>query len=380
MRQFDIVLVFFNSRLHNHFLSIIKYLSRKYNICIWVTDYHKAKRTPQTNDLFLQLCENFGATVIKSKEKVFTKLLFLTHITALDKDIIEDEILENIICNKKFVFQAFGVCGGPSGNALLETGFNRYIVFDKKLFHLRSKPEDQEQIQKLEIIEMGNVVCNYPVFDDFNCDYLICMPTQISFETEDAPYIFLRNLIKLLNKISKEDSIMIKAHTAKDNESPFKTGRLFGWFVRKNGFFAFTGKVLIVLNFITGNILIRNRWLRDIIIGSLYKKVLKKCKPLSEKSKYWNFGAELFFSGIQKGLITGRSTTLWFGLTQKIPIFNCDPNSHYEKTEYLNKHFEHYGVPFSNSKLVFDKKLWEKIPQTEFNIMEFIASEIDDCK
>ncbi len=48
-----------------------------------------------------------------------------------------------------------------------------------------------------------------------------------------------------------------------------------------------------------------------------------------------------------------------------IPVFNCDSTNHHENTKYLNIHREHYGIPFCNNKLVFEKKLWGKIPQTK---------------
>lgn len=381
MEQFDITLVFFNSRLHNHFLSIIKHFGKKYRICVWVAPYHKASRTPKTNTLFLELCKDLGATVIENKEKISTKLLFATHIAGLNKEYLQRELINYIDCQKKLSFQGWGVCGGPSGKALLETGFKKHIVFDKELFMLRLDPEERGWVEKLKLIEMGNIIRDYPVFEDFNCDYLVCLPTKLSFEKEDASFRFLRNLITLFKQINSNDSIVIKLHTAKDNESPFRTGRLFGWFAKENILFVLAGKLLTALNTLSKDTVIKNRWLREALMGTMYRQFVKKrCTPFSQIHKYWNLGAQLFLPKVKKGLLTGRSSVVWYALTQKIPVFNCDEESCFNKAKYLNIHQKYYGVPFSDKSLEFDKTLWQKVTATKFELDNFIDSEISSCQ
>lgn len=380
MEHFDITLVFFNARLHNTFLSIIKHLGKKYKICVWVAPYFKAERTKITNTRFLDVCRELGAAVVE-KQKIKTKLLFITHMTALNKEYLETEILNYIDCRQKFSMQAFGITGHDSGRALLEAGFTKHIVFDRKLYELLLKEEDRYLLDRLEILEMGNIISTYPVFDDFNCDYLIAIPTGLSFETDKSVYVFLKNLLNFLNKVSSDKSIFIKLHTAKDNEPPFRTGKFFKVFSRKNILWGAAGKALLLLNFISGELLLKNKHIRDAIAGVSYRKVLRRCVPLSRFHKYWNLGAELFMPGIKNGIITGRSSVVWFALTQKIPVFNCDPEKEYCKTKYLNDHFDHYGVPFCDGNLDFDKHLWEKVTASngKFDFIEFIQSEVDAC-
>ena len=380
MEQFDITLVYFNALLHNTFLSIIKHLGEKYKICVWVAPYYKAKRTIKTNKLFIDYCRELGATILE-KQKIKTKLLFVTHVIAVSKEYLETDILAYIQCEKKISMQAFFIFGHDSGKALLEAGFKKHIVFDRKLYDLLLKEEDRYLLESLDIYEMGNIISSYPVFDNFHCDYLIAIPTQLSFETETSTYIFIRNLLNLLNKLDKKDSVYIKLHTARDYEVPFKASRLFLMFNRRNILSRTAGNVLILLNLISGNYLIKNRMIRNAIAGALYRKVLDRCIPLSNVNKFWNFGVELFMPGIKKGLITGRSSVTWFALTQKIPVFNCDVESIYQKTNYLNAHFRHYGVPFYDGNLTFDEKHWEKVlaKNDKFDFIEFIQSEINGC-
>ncbi|MCP4978486.1 MAG: hypothetical protein GY931_20260 [Maribacter sp.] len=342
--------------------------------------YFKAGRTKKTNQLFLEYCKELGATVIKGQE-ITTKLVFVTHMTALNKDYLEKEILSYIRCDKKLSIQAFGITGHKSHKALLQAGFKKHIVFDKSLYDSILKEEDRYLLDSLEVLEMGNIISSYPVFEDFNCDYMIAIPTGLSFETETSIYLFLRNLLKFLNRVGKNDNIIIKLHTARDNEPPFRVGRLFNLFSRDNFFWKVAGNVLLFTNFLFINLPLKNKKVRDSITGAMYRKVLGRCVPLSQIHDHWNFGAELFMPGIRKGLITGRSSVVWFALTQKVPVFNCDAERRYFKTKYLNNHFDHYGVPFYDDNLDFDRQHWKRVPATngKFDLIKFILSEVASC-
>ena len=79
---------------------------------------------------------------------------------------------------------------------------------------------------------------------------------------------------------------------------------------------------------------------------------------------------------MKKGLITGRSSVMWFALKQRIPVFNCDSGEEFHKTKYLNVLQQHYGVPSSVGQLTFDKKLWSKVDETKFDLIRFIKHDL----
>ena len=44
---------------------------------------------------------------------------------------------------------------------------------------------------------------------------------------------------------------------------------------------------------------------------------------MNEISPYHNLGLEVFLPRVRKGVITGRSATLWHALHNRLPVFNC---------------------------------------------------------
>jgi hypothetical protein len=378
MSRYDITLVFFNARLHNQFLNIIKYLARDLDICIYVCPYFKFSRTPATNRQFLEYCAKLGAKVLRHQENIETNVLFLSHVTALDEDYIENEVLAHIKCKKKYALQVFPITGGPSGKALFDKGFRRKLLFDQKLDTLlfRIGQGINPSNNRFESIEIGDLNINYPVFDEMFCDYLICIPTKLSFETTYSSFRFFRNMLRLVKVIKKDETIAMKHHTAKDEETPLdsRLARVFG----QNRLFLYSlvGWLALLVDVKYGDRLSANRIYCEVMKGVFYKKILNRCKSLQQLHKYANFGAELFLPGVRKGLITGRSSVMWFALKQKIPVFNCDDGGEFHKTKYLNVLQQHYGVPSSVGQLTFDKELWSKVDETEFDFIKFIRNDV----
>ena len=378
MAKFDITLVFFHARLHNIFLNIIKYLASETRVCVFVCPYFKSSRTPETNRQFLEACEELGATVVRDRERIETNLLFLTHVTSLDSDYIENEVLRYIQSRKRYAFQAFGITGGPSGEALFDCGFQQKFVFDKKLDGIRFQTGQTHKwaTNRFENIEIGDLNTNYPFLDHAICDYLICIPTKLSFETATSSFIFFRNTFRLISSVERGETIAIKQHTARDEETPLDStlAKIFG----QNRLFlcSLLGWAGLLLDQKFGTRLCRNKIYRDVMKGVFYKKIMCRCEPLLKLHKHARFGAELFLPGVRKGLITGRSSVVWFALKQKLRVFNCDEEKVFSKTGYLNVLNEHYGVPSAGDRLVFNEDLWRKLSQTEFDLIDFIRKDL----
>lgn len=378
MSRYDVTLVFFHARLHNQFLNIIKYLARELDICVFVCPYFKYLRAPETNRKFLEYCEELGAKVLRDQESIETDLLFLTHVTSLDEEYIESEVLSYIKCKKKYAFQAFGITGGPSGEALFDSGFQQKFVFDKKLddIRFRTGQKHSHSRDRFKTIEIGDLNKTYPVFDAPFCDYLICFPTKLSFETTYSSFSFFRNIFRLINVIEKGANIVMKQHTARDEETPLDSGwaRLFG----EDQLFLYSliGWLALLVDGKYGERLSTSKLYCEVMKGVFYKYIKRRCMPLGQMDMHAQFGAELFLPGVRKGLITGRSSVVWFALKQRIPVFNCDDGREFQKTKYLNVLQEYYGVPSTVGRLSFDSKLWSKLEKTEFDLIEFIRNDL----
>lgn len=380
MRRYDITLIFFNARLHNNFLNIINALTHKVSICVFVCPYHKFGRTPKTNRQFLTCCTELGAEVMEDREQIATEILFLPHVTALDEFYIETEIFEYISCKKRYALQAFGITGmhGKSGRALTRQGFRRKFIFDEGLDNLRNREdkEDYSLDEVFEYTEIGDLNIRYPVFDDFSCDYVVCFPTKLSMETRYGSYIFFRNVYELVKKIEANDTIALKNHTARDNESPLdsKLSRIFG----NNRLYIHTlgGWAILWVYKLFGKQFQRNHVYREVMKGVFYRQICKRCRELYTMHRYANFGVELLLPGVKKGVVTGRSSVMWFALKQRIPVFNCDEEKEFVKNTNLNNFLQRYGVSSSGDQLTFDEALWETVNETEFDLIKFLKNEL----
>jgi len=65
MKEYDLILLYAMSRMHNHYLNVIKYLSPRLRIGIHRADIKKSIKTAETDRLFLDVCASFGADVLE---------------------------------------------------------------------------------------------------------------------------------------------------------------------------------------------------------------------------------------------------------------------------------------------------------------------------
>ena len=70
---------------------------------------------------------------------------------------------------------------------------------------------------------------------------------------------------------------------------------------------------------------------------------MKRVVNLRELTKWHNLNLELFLPDVKKGLITGRSNSIWHGLFLKKPTFNCiDRNKPYYSEIKMHKYSMKY--------------------------------------
>ena len=66
---------------------------------------------------------------------------------------------------------------------------------------------------------------------------------------------------------------------------------------------------------------IRKNILDEIISSIEYRFLMQKVTHISDFSKYGSLNIESFIPYVSKGVITGRSNTIWHCLYQKLPVW-----------------------------------------------------------
>ena len=110
----------------------------------------------------------------------------------------------------------------------------------------------------------------------------------------------------------------------------------------------------------------------------VYLQIMKRVIPLKKLSNFHFLNLEMFLPFVRRGLITGRSNSIWQSLYANLPVWNCIPAStpyfsstkmHSYTMKYLNIHFE----GFSSSK--FDVNKFSIIPESSrsADLVSFLA-------
>ena len=379
--KYDVILIFAYSRIHNHYLNIAKYLGKELKIGIYISDVGKASRTKDTDSLFCSLCAGFGVEILPPGKYQCNLLV----IPRYSEDGFVEAIKKNIKYKSAIILQTFGY-GTENLEPLLGLGVEKLFVYDKNVFKNKLKTEEQRKfIEKhLEIVEMGSPFAKYPVFDDLNADYMVALPTRLSLVDAESVESFLKNTLKILEKLNPEDRVLLKAHNVRDHEVALLPVNLFigasqiklrPWALRIITSVAEFLSIIIK----TVPILSRKRQMAThLLSGLLYASLRAKTAPLYNSTHYHNFGIELFLPGVKKGLITGRTSSVWYALCNRLPVYNCDNETKRAIGEGVTDSFKSFGVSPSQGELIFDSSNFNKISDTtrEADLLELIRKEL----
>jgi hypothetical protein len=110
---------------------------------------------------------------------------------------------------------------------------------------------------------------------------------------------------------------------------------------------------------------------------------MKRVVYFREITEFYNLNLEMFLPNVRKGLITGRSNSIWHGLFNKIPVYNCidenkkyysDTKMHIYSMRYLNVH-GNYGT------LKFDQNLFDLVDSKtrKADLIMFIKEQLVSC-
>jgi hypothetical protein len=365
MDNYDLVLVFVSFQRCCVYLSIVKELSSQYRIaiCPQCLDEKTYVRTKNTIDEFLKLCESFGADIIYD-EKITAKIEILPQ-TNYTKETIDN--INNNIAREK----TFWLSGLAMGNAQYEylhgKKIDKILVVDRNLYNYRVKEYEDatgHKFREEDVVEIGVPYKKYPIFPDYGIDYLWANPTPFSFCCVKDKLEYLENVISLIKLVDEDDMIVLKPHNADERVDYIVNERIYS--VLKTRFFS------PFYSFIDGisrkiSAKLKSAKIADfffnISIAIIYVKLMRRVVRFRDITEFHNLNLELFLPNVRKGLITGRSNSIWHGLFNQIPVYNCidEKKKYYSDTKMHKYCMKYLNVHGNYGRLEFDSDLYNLI-------------------
>lgn len=351
-RAYDIVLLHAWSRVHNHFLNIIRHLSARLRIGVCHGAVVKQVKNPETEKRFLELCRKLGA-------ELFEELEFDCGLLVIPQFEYKEGYLASLMSSSRarsqVVVQTFGH-GAVNLAALSAQGLKRLLVYDLQVFEQKLETEEERRFvhDRFELVEMGSPFVKHPVFEEPRTDYLVAFPTDLSLLDTAHKAQFVHNVVKLLGEIPPSDQVLVKLHNVSDGgrlpersqkyfEMGYQWGRRASWIPP----WRLPGAV--------GNVL------ADVTFGAGYRTMLDRGSALEDLTPDYNLGLELFMPCVKKGVITGRSTVSWHALVNDIPVYNCDDEVERARADAVLLNHRLFGVPPCHGRLTFDPASFRKI-------------------
>ncbi|UCC94920.1 MAG: hypothetical protein JSW40_08940 [Candidatus Omnitrophota bacterium] len=365
-REYDLILVMTTFRRATVYLPIIKELSSRFRIGLYIFDIpEKVKiKTLQTDKIFLDLCCQLGAEIVRDTP-VKARLSIIPQWPYTPEQI--STMKDSIQCGHKFALMGL-MWGNLHLDKMRQLAIDKYLIIDKDIYKFRlekRKHEREYNINLQNLVETGLPFLRYPVFEDFGIDYLIAHPSPLSLPEAKDKYNYLKCLLKLLASIDRTEKIILKPHNGDERYDYLLNKRMVNCLM-KRGVFLFDGVIfwcaktlLCLLNSMRWLALCKMKnILYDVLIVLYYKKLLKKVVLLKSITPYHNFSLEIFLPHAKKGLITGRSNSIWHALLLKKAVYNCvDKNTIKENKEKMNYYsMQYFEVPYCRGKLIFDEK------------------------
>jgi len=377
--MFDIILTFSISRLDSYYLNIVKELSNKFSIGIYMGKFSDKARIKNSNTdrLFLSKCEELGASILKEGKYACKLLLVNQNTVANGKQNRLVYLIEHISYENVIVTQLFSQ-GGKSLENMKRFGMKKLWVYERKVLEGMLKDEKQEDATNgIEITDIEFPYWKYPAIDfsGLEIDYLIAMPTKLYRRDKGNEAKLFQNIKRLLKSIPKEKTVYVKQHNAKDIESGsmiYSRQSKYALFVKYVYFFLRTG--------IKKTLSREAKWsdaINDIRITNARMFIEKRSRLLSEITKYHNFNIELFLPFVRDGIITGISSCIFHSLLNRLPVYNCDDQPFTVESLNYNSYKTFY-IPSCNGRLEFDPANFDLVRgcQSKYDMIDFIKEEL----
>jgi len=358
VKKFDLVLVLGYFRSVNAFLSIIKALSPGFRIAVLNVSVEPAylAKTTAAQAHFSALCRQFGAELIEEGEPVETSLAIVQQFRYPDDSA--GRFMRSVKAKRRVGMMLLAMAGIDHHDAFLEQfGLRKVYVPSRRLMDfLLAQRNGDARYSDVEIVEVGLPFGRYPVFPEFQTDWLIAVPTPFSFHTEYGKQHFLRTVLRLLDQIPPSETVVYKPHNAHrlDYFAPPKHHALARWVCSIPGARSALSRLSAKLS---GRV---SSHVGKVLTCCLYIDLMKRAVPLMDVSPHSDMSLEAFLPGVRKGVIGGLSNTIWGTLYFGLPFYNCvNPALRGVRSELLNKsskdlldlNLKFFGVPYCEGRL-----------------------------
>jgi len=264
----------------------------------------------------------------------------------------------------------FAFAGLKKQDAILECfNFKKVYAVDKEfLDFLLKKRGEEEKYENIDVVEVGLPYGKYPVLGEFSADYILAIPTPLSFPYELDKWAFLNAVKKIISKIDVDDVIVHKPHNGSDRDQ--FSSPTFRAILKKLKYFP--GSIYLIKFVIRYfPILFIQNLSAKLYTAFLYEQVLKRTISMEQAGGFPYFAMEAYLPGVNKGVIGGTSNTMWGTLYYKLPFFNCvdivsqkrnGKNKLYgnkRADKYLELNLQYFMIPYCNGRMEFDETLWE---------------------
>ena len=366
--NYDLVLVVEYFRATTVYLSVIKSLALKFSIGIYQVEIYEndAGKNDSAQVEFVNECVRLGANEIISKT-VETKVLLIPQ-RPLNDNVIHD-LHERFNAKTTILLLGFAFAGLKNQDAILECfNFKKVYAVDKEfLDFLLKKRGEEEKYENIDVVEVGLPYGKYPVLGEFSADYILAIPTPLSFPYELDKWAFLNAVKKIISKIDVDDVIVHKPHNGSDRDQ--FSSPTFRAILKKLKYFP--GSIyLIKLVIRYFPILFIQNLSAKLYTAFLYEQVLKRTISMEQAGGFPYFAMEAYLPGVKKGVIGGTSNTMWGTLYYRLPFFNCvdilsqkrnGKNKLYgnkRADKYMELNLQYFMIPYCNGRMEFDETLW----------------------
>jgi hypothetical protein len=352
LRHFDLILVLDYFRSAAAYLSIIKYLSPRFSVGLYVSpgDRSLLAKNEAAHALFVEECLRLGARMVGS-DKVHTDLLIVQQRPYTEPAAAL--VRSKISARRRVGYLTLATSGvAPHDDFIGQFDLDKVYVPNVRLLRfVLSRRNAEHRYAQVDVEQVGLPFAKYPVYPGFSADYLVAAPTLFSFRDEQQKQAFLENALNLLEEIDAGALVVYKPHNGAywDYLGPpryMALARVLGCDIAS-----------------ATRTAVNKQWAEILYTAALSCRLQRRAQPLRHLTPYSSFALEAFLPGIRKGVIGGLSNTIWGTLYFGKRFYNCvDPHRraasaedkllpHKDGRHLLDVNLEFFGVPFCGGRL-----------------------------
>lgn len=369
---YDLVLIFTAFQRNCVYASIIKELAGKYRIAVFRVDRDERteSRIGNTNRQFLELCASMGADVLDGRE-VTTRIEILAQSNYRKEDI---ELIDSKIRAERTFWMSGVAMGNASYANLFGKRIDKILVPDRRLYdhRLAAYGNDGVEFPETMIQEIGMPYKKYPLFEKMvDVDYILANPTPFSFVTAKDRLDYLDNVLGLVRGIaSRGEVVAFKPHNA-DERADYIVNQKILMIVGiapLRSMSRLIDPAARMMARVLGNSKAGD-FCTELSIAVVYQTIMDIVVKLSNLTPFHNLNLEVFLPRVRKGLITGRSNSIWHALFLKKPVWNCiDKDKPYFSETKMHRYAMIYLNVHGNYRtLDFDDRLFEIVGESTRN-------------